>query len=191
MGPVLRRGGGGCRSQSTQLSAEQKEAQFRDGWKQLVLMCARAQKRKEQNIQEVYISNASVTAQLGALGCASLLPRQSRPRNVLALAGNLPTHRVNLFLSRSSPAQNADGACAYPVISCHIRVAAAEVMELTLRTTQLGVLGDSDRAKVSRIVSKAMSSLNNKAGPKAALRSINLVCVPACLVFSRESQSWR
>ena len=26
----------------------------------------------------------------------------SRPRNVLALAGNLPTHRVNLFLSRSS-----------------------------------------------------------------------------------------
>eukprot|EP01049_Picozoa_sp_SAG25_P011486 SAG25_NODE_1411_length_3092_cov_1.216505_4_plen_99_part_00 len=98
---------------------------------------------------------------------------------------------MNLFLSRSSPAQNADGACAYPVISCHIRVAAAEVMELTLRTTQLGVLGDSDRVKVSRIVSKAMSSLNNKAGPKAALRSINLVCVPACLVFSRESQSWR
>ena len=62
--------------QSTQLSAEQKEAQFRDGWKQLVLMCARAQKRKEQNIQEVYISNASVTAQLGALGCA-LLPRRA------------------------------------------------------------------------------------------------------------------
>jgi hypothetical protein len=40
-------------------------------------MCARAQKRKEQNIQEVYISNASVTAQLGALGCASLLPRRA------------------------------------------------------------------------------------------------------------------
>ena len=111
-------------SSSSQLSAEQKESQFRDSWKQLVLACARSQRRKETNIQEVYVSNSSVTQQLSALGHG-----------------------------------------------------AAEIRELTLRTTELGVLGTAGRARVSLLTNRAMksSSIGGKAGPKAALRSIDLV----------------